>query len=260
MKVRNPKDTGENALKKVSLLDQFSLQGNYNLMADSFRLSPISLSASTNLFNKVNISASGSLNPYEVNSEGRNIDQLVWKNNWFTLGRLTSVNVSLSSQFSGGEESKGVQPGKEPQNQINDYNGYPQDEYDTEMAYMRNNPNEFADFNIPWSVNLSYSLSYTKQFVRGRGFTNNFSQNINFGGTLNLTKKWQLGVNGFYNVGLGQLNPLSMNVSRDLHCWQMAINISPIGLYRYFSINISPKSSLLRDLKINRTRSVYTGL
>ena len=259
MKVRNPKDTGENALKKVSLLDQLSLTGNYNFMADSFRLSPFSLSASTNLFDKVNISASGSLNPYQTNSDGRNIDRLVWRDHIFTLGKLTNANISLSSQFKGGDESKGIEPGKDRSlNQINQY-GYPQDESDSELAYIRNNPGEFADFKIPWSVNLSYQFSYFKRFVKGRGFTNEFTQNINFGGTLNLTSKWQLGINGYYNIGLGQLEPLSLSVSRDLHCWQMSINLSPIGINRFYSINISPKSALLRDLKINRTRSVYTG-
>ncbi len=80
-------------------------------------------------------------------------------------------------------------------------------------------------------------------------------QNIQFGGTLNLSPKWQMGINGYYNISLGQLNPLSLSISRDLHCWQMSIQISPIGYYRFFSINISPKSPLLRDLRIDRTRS-----
>jgi hypothetical protein len=122
------------------------------------------------------------------------------------------------------------------------------------MAYIRNNPGEFADFNIPWSISLSYAMTYNKQFVRNVGFTNRFSQNLNFNGTLNITPKWQMGITGYYNVSLGQLNPLSLSISRDLHCWQMSISMTPLGLYRYYSINISPKSPLLRDLKINRTR------
>jgi LPS-assembly protein len=42
-----------------------------------------------------------------------------------------------------------------------------------------------------------------------------------------------------------------------MHCWQMAINISPVGKYRFFNISINPKSSILRDLKVNRTRYFY---
>jgi hypothetical protein len=49
-----------------------------------------------------------------------------------------------------------------------------------------------------------------------------------------------------------------MSVSRDMHCWQMSINVIPIGDYRSFNITISPKSSILQDLRVNRTR-VFTN-
>ena len=259
MKVRNRKDTGENALKKISILDNLSINGSYNFFLDSFKFAPLTVLASTNLFNKINLTANASLDPYQVNSQGIRINRLIWKERPFSLGRLTTGSISLSSQFQGGEKkTAGVKPGPTPNYAEN--MGYSQDEYNTEAAYIRNNPGEFADFNIPWSVNFSYGLTFSKNFVTNKGFVSQYSQNVNFGGTLNMTPKWQVAVNGYYNVTLAQLNPLSLSISRDLHCWQMSISMSPIGYYRYFSINISPKSPILRDLKINRTRSVYTGL
>jgi hypothetical protein len=254
MKVRDRKDTSAGGTKKIPLLDQLSLTGGYNFVVDSFNFSPISVNASTNLFNKVNVSASGNWNLYKVNSQGRPVNELIWKHNPFSLGRLTSASIALSSQFSGGNkktgEQAGLQPGVGP-----DMTQYDQDQYNSDLAYIRNNPGEFADFSIPWSLNLSYSLSYNKIFVMNKGFRNDFSQNIVFNGSLNLSPKWQMQVNGAYNISLGSLMPLSFSLSRDLHCWQMSISGSPIGYTRYFSINISPKSPLLRDLKINRTRS-----
>lgn len=260
MKVRNKKDTGQNAIKKISILDAFNIQGSYNFFpVDFHHFSNISANASTNLFNKVNFTASAFFNPYEVNAQGRDTNILIWKRKPISLGRMQNANISLSSSFRGGNEKTGDKGGLQP-GQTNPVPGYSQDEYNSEMAYIRNNPGEFADFNIPWSINLSYSLVYNKQFIIGTGFTDNFSQNISFNGTLNITPKWQMAVTGYYNVSLGQLNPLTMSISRDLHCWQMSINVTPLGIYRYFSINISPKSPLLRDLRINRTRTFFTGL
>ncbi|HET7118496.1 MAG TPA: putative LPS assembly protein LptD, partial [Hanamia sp.] len=261
MKVRNKKDTGANAIKKVSLLDVLSISGSYNFFpVDFHHFSNFSANASTNLFNKVNITANAGFDPYQVNEYGIDTNILVWRDHIISLGRMTGANISLSSSFKGGNkktgEKSGVKPGEPPPIEP----GYDQDQYNSDLAYIRNNPGEFADFNIPWSISLSYSFNMTKQFIYGKGFKNNFNQNLNFNGTLNLTPKWQMAVNGYYNVSLGQLNPLSMSISRDLHCWQMSISIAPLGLYRYFSINISPKSPLLRDLKINRTRSFYNGL
>lgn len=261
MKVRDKKDTG-NALKKISLLDAFSIRGSYNFFPVDFRhFSNISAVASTNLFNKINFTSNANFDPYEVNSEGRDTSILVWKRKPISLGRMTNASISLSSSFKGGNKQTGEKAGIKPDERAADQALYGQDQYNSDLAYIRNNPGEFADFNIPWSLNLSYALSYSKFFdLKKQRFIGIFTQNMNFGGTLNITPKWQMGINGYYNISQGQITPLTMSISRDLHCWQMSINISPLGLYRYYSINLSPKSPILRDLKVNRTRSFYNGL
>ncbi len=261
MKVRDKKDTG-NALKKVSLLDAFSVNGSYNFFpVDFHHFSNISAVASTNLFNKINFTTNASFNPYEVDSTGRDIDQLIWKRKPISLGRMTHASVSLSSSFKGGNKKTGEKAGIKPDQTAEDEALYGQDQYNSDLAYIRNNPGEFADFNIPWSVNLSYALNYQKSFdSKNKAFKGKLTQNLNFGGTLNVTPKWQMGVQGYYNISQAQINMLTMSISRDLHCWQMSISISPIGISRYYSINLSPKSPILRDLKVNRTRSFFNGL
>jgi hypothetical protein len=37
----------------------------------------------------------------------------------------------------------------------------------------------------------------------------------------------------------------------------MAINLAPVGRYRFFTITINPKSPLLRDIRVNRTRYFF---
>ncbi len=254
MKVRNRKDTGENALKKISIIDGFSINSSYNFFADSFQLNPIQISARSNLFDKINITGSAVLDPYKVDLQGQRVNSLLWQRNAFSLGRLVSGNLSVSSNFRGGDQKKTVKDEADPyQDELMRTAGYSADGYQSELAYITDNPGEFADFNIPWSVNFSYSLSFSKIFVLNQGFKTQVNQNTNFGGTLNLTKKWQMAVNGYYNISLGQLNTISLSISRDMHCWQMSISASPVGRYRFFSINISPKSPLLRDIKVNKT-------
>lgn len=256
MKVRNKKDTGENALKKVSLIDGFSINTSYNFFLDSFQLSPIVLSARSNLFDKINITAGAILDPYQVNAEGQRVNSLLVQRNAFSLGRLVSGNVSVSSNFRGGDKKAGDKtPTDQQREDLLRNDGYTDDTYNSELAYITNNPGEFADFNIPWSVNFSYSLSFSKRFVANQGFKGEVMQNTSFGGTLNLTPKWQMGINGYYNLSTGELGTISLSISRDMHCWQMSINVSPVGKYRFFSINISPKSPLLRDIKVNKTSS-----
>ncbi|CAN5442743.1 putative LPS assembly protein LptD [soil metagenome] len=258
MKVKNKKDTAADATKKVTLIDGLNLSGSYNFLADSFQLSTFSIGARSNLFEKISITASAILDPYQTDAGGNRIDKLVWRNKIATLGRFVSGNISISSQFQGGDKKPKQNNGNNLAQPYNPSTGMPLDEYETELAYISNNPAEFADFSIPWSVNFSYSL----RFQRDRkpdytGFTTNVYQDINWNGTVNLTPKWQLGLNGFYNISQKELGTISVSIAREMHCWQMAINVSPVGRYRFFNISISPKSSLLRDIKVNRTRYFY---
>ncbi len=259
MKVKSKKDTGEAAIKKITLIDGLSINSSYNLLADSFKLQPLSISARTNLFDKISITAGGVAMPYQTNSRGDFIDKVIWRKKPLSLGTLTSANISLQTSFKGGDKKE-----KSPTNdlsnpdQVNPVSGMPYDEYQQEAAYISKNPGEFANFNIPWSISFSYSLTYSR--IRRSdysGYTGDINQNVNWNGTLNLTSKWQLGINGYFNITTKELGSLSMYLTREMHCWQMAINISPVGRYRFFNITINPKSGILRDLKINRTRYFY---
>ena len=258
MKVRNRKDTGDAAVKKVTLIDGLSINGSYNFLLDSFRLSPFNISMRTNLFDKVSVSAGGTIVPYLTNSNGEFINKTVW-NKKVSLGTLTSANVALQTQFKGGDKNEKLPINNQQNNTgLNPISGLPLNEYQQEAAYISNNPGEFANFNIPWSISLSYALNYNRTpNGLGTGYKGQFSQNINWTGSLNLTTKWQMGMTGSYNITAKDLGLISMYLTREMHCWQMAINISPVGRYRSFNISISPKSGILRDLKINRTRYFY---
>jgi LPS-assembly protein len=66
-----------------------------------------------------------------------------------------------------------------------------------------------------------------------------------------------MGFNCYYDVKNLKMQSLTTFLSRDMHCWQLAINVTPVGPWRSFNITINPKSSILRDLHINRTRTFY---
>lgn len=259
MKVKNQKDTGDAPTKKISLIDGLSINGSYNFLADSFRFSPLSVAARTNLFDKINITANAQFDPYQTNAQGRRINELVWKTRPASLGTLTGGGISLQSRFSGGDSKQQANNNNRANRNNQNANGMPMDEYQREAAYMSNNPGEFADFSIPWDLNFAYSLRFARvpDFTNPGTFKNNFNQDINFNGSLNLSPKWKVGMTGSYNITAKQLGVLTLNLSRELHCWQMNIVVSPVGRFKFFTININPKSNILRDIKVNRTRYFF---
>ena len=254
MKVRNRKDTSEGAVKKVRLIDGFGFNSGYNFLRDSMRLQPFSLYARSTLFEKINITALAVLDPYQLDANGQPRNKFMWSGGRFSPGRLTNGQIAISTAF----QSK-TKDGKEnPSTQL------PQDEYLTpdeqqrQLDYIRSNPAEFTDFNIPWSVNLSYSLSFSRSFNPfAGGFRTDVFSNVSVNGDFSLTPRWKMGGSTFFDFTTKKVQTLTMFVSREMHCWQMSINITPIGLFRSFNITINPKSGILRDLRINRSRFFY---
>ncbi len=257
MKSRSKKDTGEAALKKVKLIDGFGINGSYNFLADSFKLSTFNLYARSNLFEKINITANALLDPYQKNPEnGYRINKFAWEGKRFSPGSIVNGNINISTNFQSKRKDDNKEKPKEEEE--DNFDNITNDQMQQQLDYIRRNPAEFTDFNIPWTLNFSYSLSFSRLLQRDYSYKTEITSSFNFNGDFSLTKKWKIGANGYYDIKTMKLQSLTTYITRDLHCWQMSINVTPIGLYRFFNFTISPKSGILRDLKINRTRYFYS--
>ncbi|RYY55854.1 MAG: LPS-assembly protein LptD [Chitinophagaceae bacterium] len=260
MKVRNRKDTtGENAYKKIRLIDGFGFNSSYNFLADSFRLAPISIYFRNNLFDKINITASANMSPYKYDERGYEIDEYVWSDG-IRLGRITNAQVSMSTTFQSKprDEEKAKQRDENVNNQLND--PVLQNERQRLLEYMQQNPAEFVDFNIPWQFSLSYSFGYSSGFDAALARFNNITTSTaSFNGSFSLTPKWNFSVSGYADIKTRRLENFNMAISREMHCWQLSITVTPVGYTKSFGFTISPKSGILQDLRINRNRSFFTA-
>ena len=259
-KIRSKKDTTDGGIKKVRLIDGFGFNSSYNFMADSFKLSTFSLYVRSTLFEKINITAGATLDPYQVDAGGYRINKYAWSGDKFSPGRITNGNIAVSTSFQ--SKPKDEDKAKKQEEELDNANLPPltPEEELAQLNYIQQNAAEFADFNIPWSLSLSFSMNFSRQFKPDfSGFETNTTANLNWNGDFNLTPKWKVGLNGYYDISNKNLQTLSMYISREMHCWQLSINVTPVSYYRFFNITISPKSGILRDLRINRTRS-FSGL
>ncbi|WEK34753.1 MAG: putative LPS assembly protein LptD [Candidatus Pseudobacter hemicellulosilyticus] len=256
-KVRSKKDTANGGVKKIRLIDGFGFNSGYNLMADSFKLSNFNLYVRSTLFDKINITAGATMDPYQIDSTGYRVNKYAWAGGkGFSPGRITNGSIAISTSFQ--SKPKDEKKAKEQEEALGDLPPVTAEEQMAMLNYARSNPAEFADFNVPWSINLSFSFSFSRQFRADyQGFETVTSSNINLNGDFNLTPKWKIGASSYYDFKTSDIQSFTMSISREMHCWQMSINVTPVGLYRTFNITINPKSGVLRDLKINRTRYFY---
>ncbi len=266
-KIRSKSDTAAKAFEKVSLLDNLSINGSYNLLAlgDSMHLSNISVSANTNLFkNLININLSGSLDPYyykqESTTELRDLNPAgritrfykISKAGKFSLGDLAtlrSANIAIATRLS--PETFDKTKAKPRETKSND------PAMDAMKKFVAANPELYVDFSIPWTLSLSYNLNYSKQGLADAQIT----QAVTVQGDFSLTPKWKIGFNTGWDFQFKAATLTNISVHRELHCWDMSFNWTPIAGNNLrssnYSFDLRVRSSLLQELKVSRRRQTY---
>ena len=238
MKVYSKKDSVKHE-KKIKILESFSFGTAYNLAADSLNLSDISFSAYTTLFKNVRINFSGSFDPYILDSTGRNLNQFEWDVNQ-RLGRFNGGNVSLSTDF---QSKRNTNPSLATSAGT---------EGEREMVW--NNPEGYIDFEIPCNFSISYNLRVTNAPTSDGRDSLYTTQSAYFQGDLNLTPNWKVLLSSGYDVQLKKFTYTSIDIYRQLHCWEMGFKWIPFGARQSYIFNVNVKASVLQDLKLTRKK------
>ncbi len=234
MKVLNTNDTtSKEKYKKVPILDNLNFSANYNMMADSFKLSMISFSGRTKIHG-TDINFSGIIDPYAT-SGTRDINEYEFKKSG-SLGHLRSFSTSYGMSFKSQEERAKEEKNKD---QVEGKNTLP--------AYY----SDYADFNVPWDLRFDYTFNYS----RSPGMPSQVLQTLGLSGNINVTPKWKATFTSGYDFKQGKISYTNVSVFRDLHCWQMSFNFTPFGYRSFYSFQINVKSSVLRDLKLTKSQT-----
>ena len=111
----------------------------------------------------------------------------------------------------------------------------------------------YLKFDVPWSFSFNYSINVAqdrqKFNTHRREFEYKFTQNLSFRGQLQPTPNWNFSFDANYNFDLKKLTGMTINITRDLHCWSLTASVIPLGAYKSYNVVIGVNASLLRDLK-----------
>ena len=220
-KLNSKKDTIKST-KKIKIFENLNVGSSYNIFADSLNLNDINLNARTRFLDVIDFTFSSRYDPYVVNE---NFTNNVNKFELFENGRLarfTNANTTVGLTISNNTFKKKKEEEKEKNNKIS------------------------------WSFNANYSLNYNKGY-RSSEFSDTI-QTLNFSGDLKISDKWKLNFQSGYDFDTKELTYSSINIYRDLHCWEMILNLIPLGYHRSYTFTIRVKAAILQDLKLERKR------
>lgn len=272
-KLRPKSDSANAKPEKINLLDELSFNTSYNMLAERSKgqhaWANVNMSTRMRLFKKIDINLNGVLDPYLYKDSlvGNQIQKvktldLAWSKG--SLGQLSNANLSFSTVISpdffkkgtsttAGTASKagrGMVGEGLPNTLLNPMANTPGLQTNT-VQNPFNDVNRYVDFDVTWSLNVSYNLNFARLPV------NNVTQTLTFAGDIGLTKNWKLRFNSNYDFKNKGFGPSQFSFVRNLHCWQMSFDWQPFGQFQSYFFRLNANASTLRDLKVERRRTQY---
>ncbi len=227
-KVQSKRDT---IARKIKLIDNLVMGGNYNFAADSLRFSPVSVSTTARFFKgATTMGFFALLDPYIKDASGRRINVFAWDDRRQLL-RFESASLRFNTDLTVGK-IRALLQGKEEE--------VVEDVRNREQQQTKSEEEDFLSLFENFSI--SHNIDFTWQTgTDGKTRFRVGSNSLNCRGNIQLTKNWAIAVGNFgYDFQNRGLSYPSFGFTRDLHCWVMDFSWQPQRGTYSFSVRVKP--------------------
>ena len=272
MKWRSKSDS----IKKISIIDELGASISYNMAAKEKPWSNLN----TRLRLKLSKNYTFSLNStwatyaYEFNDRGQVVvgNKTEWSYGRF--GRFQGMSQNLSYTFnndtfkklrnlftgSGASESSNKEGAGEEETENEETSSAKNKKSQKKTKDAEVDNDGYMPFKLPWNLSLSYGIIMAENTaarinVKTMRYPYKFTQNLNISGNIGISDNWKISFTSGYNFEFKRLTTTTMNISRDLHCFDMSCGIV-LAPYTSFNFSFRATSSMLADaLKIDKRSS-----
>lgn len=261
--------TKSDSLRKVSLIDELGATISYNLAAKKKPWSNLS----TRLRLKLSKNYTFSLNAvfatyaYEFNERGQVVvgDRTEWSYGRFGRFQGMSQNISYTFNNDTWKKIKKLFGYGEDESIDADDDADEKEEKSEEkkskksLAASSRGESKNADldaegympFKMPWSFSVSYGIVMSEDRskpidIKDMRYPYKFTQNMNFSGNIGISDNWKINFTSGYNFENKELTTTTLNISRDLHCFEMSCGIV-LKPYTSFNFSFRATSQMLAD-------------
>ena len=265
MKVKTDRDT--TGVRKISLIDELGGSISYNMAAKTKPWSNLSTRVRLKLTKNYTFSLNSvwATYAYEFNDAGRVVvgDRTEWSYGRF--GRFQGMSQNFSYTFNNGTWKKWQEkidklfnPGDRDEGEGEQEDSHDASNKNASGRGGRGSGDElvldedgYMPFNIPWSFSVSYGVSMrentsAKINERTMRYPYKLTQNMNFSGNIKISNKWNMNFSSGWDFDDKQLTTTTMNITRDLHCFNMSCGVV-LSPYTSYNFSIRANSAMLAD-------------
>ena len=261
--------TKNDSLKKVSIIDELGASLSYNLAAKTKPWSNLSTRLRLKLTKSYTFSfnATWATYAYEFNDRGQVVvgDRTEWSYGRF--GRFQGMSQNLSYTFNNktltkirdmfnkdedeGEDEDGL---KSEGSSGGDDASKKKSLKDSKAKKAKSatvDEDGYMPFKMPWNITVSYGImmaenTSAKINVKTMRYPYKLTQNMNLSGNIGISDNWRINFTSGYNFQFKKLTTTTMNISRDLHCFEMSCGIV-LSPYTSFNFSFRATSQMLAD-------------
>lgn len=259
--------TKNDSLKKISIIDELGASLSYNLAAKTKPWSNLSTRLRLKLTKNYTFSfnATWATYAYAFNDRGQVIvgDRTEWSYGRF--GRFQGMSQNLSYTFNNKTFSKIKQwfqgSDEDEDADTQEKEGTSEEESPKSGSLKESKTKKAKDatvdndgympFKFPWNLTISYGImmaenTAAKINVKTMRYPYKFTQNMNISGNIGISDNWRITFTSGYNFQFKKLTTTTMNISRDLHCFEMSCGIV-LSPYTSFNFSFRATSQMLAD-------------
>ena len=270
-------DAKKDTLKKVSLIDDLSMNMSYNMAAKEKPWSPLSMNLRLKLTKNYtfNMNASFATYAYTFDKSGNVVEGNRTEWSYGRFGRFQGYGSSFNYTFNNDTWKKWFGPkedAEQDKNKKDSEDGDGEDSEGTEdgtttkkVEKAQADPDGYQVFKMPWSLSFSYSFNIredrTKPINRySMRYPFTYTHNINMNGNVKISNNWSLSFNSGYDFQAKEITQTSCTISRDLHCFNLSASLSPFGRWKYYNVTIRANASILQDLKYEQRSQTQSNI
>ena len=269
-------DAKKDTLKKVSLIDDLSVNMSYNMAAKEKPWSPLSMNLRLKLTKNYtfNMNASFATYAYTFDKSGNVVEGNRTEWSYGRFGRFQGYGSSFNYTFNNDTWKKwfGPKEDEKDKDKKESEDGDGEDSEGTEdgtttkkVEKAQADPDGYQVFKMPWSLSFSYSFTIredrTKPINRySMRYPFTYTHNINMNGNVKISNNWSLSFNSGYDFQAKEITQTSCTISRDLHCFNLSASLSPFGRWKYYNVTIRANASILQDLKYEQRSQTQSNI